>query len=226
MSLLLAKTFIGNKNLFSVQKRSLLPENLLFGQSPRRWQKMLENSSLSSQLEIHWVLSGWFENSTERLTWNYTTGIKFSRDYSADRSISKYCKFWLCPITLQKLKRADVLKWLKQHDDSPAPQDHQMSSAGSLKIAPLCRARGKSWESGTALEIISLTSVSCGFFFSPKTELFENKGFKISRQRWVCGLPLFHESPWLVVLQCQQNWSLRKDLEGSSFLLAVWPKCH
>lgn len=168
---------------------------------------MAENSSLSSQLEIHWVLSGWFENSKESPTWNYTTGIKFSRDYSADRSISKYCKFWLYPITLQKLKRADVLKWLKQHDDSPTPQDHQMSSAGSLKIASQCWARGKSWGSGT-LEIISLISVSCGFFFSPKTELFENKGFKIYRQRRVCSLPLFQQSPWLVVLQCQKSWSL------------------
>lgn len=83
-----------------------------------------------------------------------------------------------------------------------------MSSAGSLKIASQCWAKGKSWESGTALEIISLLSVSCGFFFSPKTELFENKGFKISRQRRVCGLPLFQQSPWLVVLQCQKSWSL------------------
>lgn len=39
-------------------------------------------------------------------------GIKLLRDYSADRSILKYCKFWLCPITLQNLNRADVLKWL------------------------------------------------------------------------------------------------------------------
>lgn len=161
---------------------------------------------------LSWRYTGFFladlKAAKRGPTWNYTTGIKLSRDNSADRSISKYCKFWLCPITLQKLKRADVLKWLKQHDDSSTPQDHQMSSAGSLKIASQWRVRGKSWGSGTALEIISLISVSCGFFFSPKPELFENKAFKISRQRWVCGLPLFQQSPWLVVLQRQQSWSL------------------
>lgn len=57
--------FLETKN-YSVFRRGLLPENLLSGQSPQRWQKMLENSSLSSQLEIHWVLSGWFENSRDQ----------------------------------------------------------------------------------------------------------------------------------------------------------------
>lgn len=74
-----------------------------------------------------------------------------------------------------------------------------MSSAGSLKTAAQCWARGKSWGSGTALEIISLISVSCGFSFLQKQSCLKIKALKYPG-RDECVATLYFNSPhgWLL----------------------------
>lgn len=57
-------------------------------------------------------------------TWNDNSRNKIPQSLFYRQSISKYCKFWLCPITLQKLKRADVLERLSS---TMTPLYHRMT---------------------------------------------------------------------------------------------------
>lgn len=156
---------------------------------------MLKNSSLSSQLEAHWVLPGWFENSKERPTWNYTTGKKIRQGLFCWKIHFKILQILAVSHHSPKTQKsrcpevAKAARWLPCTTGSPDVLCRQPKD---------CWARGKSWGSGTALEIISLLSVSCGFFlFSKKQSCLKIKALKYPG-RDGCVASLFRQSHgWL-----------------------------
>lgn len=101
-------------------------------------------------------------------TWNYTSRNKILQGLFCWQICFEILQILAVSHNSPKAKKNRCPEVAKQHDDSSIPQDHQMSSAGSLKITSQCWARGKSWGSGMALEIIFLISVSCGFSFLQK----------------------------------------------------------
>lgn len=107
--------YLHNELLFSAQNRYLLSGNLLFRKIPHMFQKLLQKyySELCSEdvLDLFWLIWRQQRRNQPNIT---PAGIKLHRDCSADRSIWTYCKFWPCLITLQRLKRAHVLKWLSK----------------------------------------------------------------------------------------------------------------
>lgn len=200
--------FLGKKKLFCVQKRSLLPENLLFWAESTEvvknaW-KLLSEFSAGDILGSFWLI--WKQQRETNLKLHHRNKIlqglfcwqihfKILQILAVSHHSPKAQKS-RCP------EVAKAARWLPHTTGSPDVLCRQPKNC--------CSVLGQRKELGIWHSFRNYFPHKCilWFFFSPKTELFENKGFKISRQRWVCGHPLFQQSPWLVALQCQQSWSI------------------